>query len=194
MVPRRGAHDLIYPLRACNRPWQAAICGRLIGAYEAERGVAFEWVLKTRPDFMLLAPWPRFSAQFPSRAIVYLNKKRADHFFLCPRARCGPYFGGSAQQVSCATGPDFGFYSHLRVGFMGYDALDVGDIVYQYAFFRGTDPGRDATDSGLVCKSAVDKEVGMGRCSISGVCRRPLPAARRTLPRSLLRCALISPR
>ena len=106
-------------LRA-EQMWKIHLCGQLVDAWEAKRGMKFDWLLKWRSDIMLLQPFLQLPIQPPQNQFVYVNTNTRDHFFLCPRHLCNRFFHDETHSnLNCSSGPTFGF-SHNRKSLMGY--------------------------------------------------------------------------
>lgn len=67
-------------LRA-EQMWKIHLCGQLVDAWEAKRGMRFDWLLKWRSDIMLLQPFLQLPIQPPQNQFVYVNTNTRDHLF-----------------------------------------------------------------------------------------------------------------
>ena len=138
------------PANWAEQCWKVSHCGRLIEGYEAAHSMRFQWVVKYRPDFLALEPFPSL-ASFP-RHLVWLNKYRSDHIFLCPRDLCDGFLKvASEKQLSCAAGYTMGFHSYCRIEFAGYPRTMIGHVTWDYALVR---PAVDAS-SGIDCHARL---------------------------------------
>jgi hypothetical protein len=129
------------PENYAEQIFKAARCGRMIETFEKSNSMAFQWVIKTRPDFVMMEAFPPL-ASFPSRKQVYVNKFRPDHFFVCSRDKCNSYlFKASELQLSCRAGFDFGLSSFKKIGFV-YSNREVNEraMEFEYSRFRENGP------------------------------------------------------
>jgi hypothetical protein len=114
--------------------WKVHLCGRLVEAWEAKRGAQFDWLVKWRPDAMLLQPFPHLPLGPPRNQFVYTNPQTKDHFFLCPRHLCNGFFRDASRlHLNCSAGPTFGFAQGQKLTVMGYTcpgSLAAVDILY----------------------------------------------------------------
>jgi len=122
--------------------WKVHLCGQLIRAWEAKRGMTFDWLLKWRPDIILLQPFPHLPLEPPNNQFVYTNAQTKDHFFLCPRHLCGGFFhDASLLHLNCSAGPSFGFSQGEKVTRMGYACPGLlASVDILYARYRPAGP------------------------------------------------------
>jgi hypothetical protein len=122
--------------------WKVHLCGRLIYAWEAKRGIQFDWLLKWRPDIMLLQPFPHLPLEEPNNQLVYTNSQTRDHFFLCPRHLCDGFFrDASLLHLNCSAGPSFGFSQGQKLTQMGYSCPGLlASVDILYARYRPAGP------------------------------------------------------
>jgi hypothetical protein len=131
---------------------KASICYGMVKAWEARNG-RFDWILKWRPDILLLSPFPSFPLLGPVDRLVFVHAATHDQFFLCPRFMCHGYFAeATTLQKNCTAGPDdfFGFTGY-KLGFMGYSQEQVNTTFdIPYALLKEDSPKCPPQKNGLL--------------------------------------------
>jgi hypothetical protein len=160
-LAERLSHRAETSLSYAEQMFKIGVCWKMVEAYEEahstmvgntynhikkEDKFKFAWVLRWRPDAMLLRPFPLLrDLKQDDGESVYLHHRTKDIFFACPRHLCSPYFSiAQKAQLNCSTGPDFGYSGAAegggKVGFVGVHRDHLHFLAVSFALLRPQGP------------------------------------------------------
>jgi len=143
----------------------------MLRSYEEKHNLAFRYIVRIRPDIIILSTWPRvFDMEIqPGEAVVPMGITMGvapvnDHMFFCEgqSAVCSAYFNVVDAYVDCHGRPYFGHGDGSDLLYMTLVKNNVTPkkIVFPYTIFR---PCKNAADCYRL-KSLPDRWTLMRKC------------------------------
>ena len=109
----------------------------IISEREKARGQKFDWIIKSRPDFVPMGRFPPLAMFWHSNPPRVYMSWLNDHWNLCPRDMCERLLvEPSRKQLSCEAGADLGIRQKAKLEFAGLGPAFITEMSVDYLIFR----------------------------------------------------------